>query len=132
MQLNTSNLCFNYDDLLSVGSPALLVQSASSRVHYIARCIHHLQDQLAVLTSFILPLLSRCCRFTPNIQSCLEPAEHCDSMQETGNWKSDLLPLLVHVHNIKAVFLELGSISSPLCLFSFCKTICDLITCNQK
>ena len=30
MQLNTSNLCFNYDDLLSVGSSAPLSQSAST------------------------------------------------------------------------------------------------------
>lgn len=30
MQLNTSNLCFNYDDLLSVGSLAVLSQSEST------------------------------------------------------------------------------------------------------
>lgn len=56
MQLNTSNLCFNYDDLLSVGSSALLSQSASTSP---AACVglyiefYCLHRRRVVLTAFI-------------------------------------------------------------------------------
>ena len=56
MQLNTSNLCFNYDDLLSVKSLALFSQPPSNNpaacvVLYIEfYCLHR---QMMVWTSFI-------------------------------------------------------------------------------
>lgn len=102
MRLNTSNLCFNYDDLLSVGSLALHPQSASTSL---AACIalyiefYCLHRQTAVLTSFIkLPWVSTMliCSDDDREYSCKDVAPFA------GLFKVDWI-LQGHVYNVKLV-----------------------------
>lgn len=62
MQFNTSYLCFNYDDLLSVGSSGLLSQSAAtSPVEYVifySILYIHVSAQRMVICSDPLSLLT--------------------------------------------------------------------------